>query len=191
MKKTWLLGTLVAALAAGSAQAGVLPLQDATITASYNGAGAGMLGLDHGFADEAGSNVTAIDPTETGGVEFLTADYLFGFDFSNTGLLTVYNNGAIPTGAYSMRFDFGASLAAPIASMALLDHSAIGGTPLLSIVDAHTLGLDLSNVSWNADFASFTAQIGLDSPASLPEPGGAALLLTGLAGLALSRRRSR
>lgn len=44
------------------AQASALPLQNAVITASYNKGASGMLGLDHGFADEAGSNTTTLDP---------------------------------------------------------------------------------------------------------------------------------
>lgn len=55
-------------------------LEDAVITASYQGAPAGMLGLDHLFEAEPGSNVSRLDPLD-GGVEFLTGDYLFAIDF--------------------------------------------------------------------------------------------------------------
>ena len=191
MKTIIMMGTLAAALAAGYAQAG--PLEAATITASYTGHSTGqsngMLGLDQLYAEVAGSNVSALDPLDTGEVEFLSADYLFGFDFSHAGLLTVYSNGPVPTGDYSARFDFGATLPAAITAFTLVDGSAIGALPALSVIDAHTIGLDLSSLSWSGDFASFTSQITLEAPSAVPEPAGVALLLTGLAGVALSRRR--
>jgi hypothetical protein len=59
--KALALAAVGTALATGSAQATVLPLQGATITATYNGDAAGMLGLDHGFASEPGSNTSALD----------------------------------------------------------------------------------------------------------------------------------
>jgi hypothetical protein len=194
MKKTIVLGTLAAALAAGYAQAGVVgatPLQAATITASYTGQANGMLGLDAGFAPVAGSDTTGLDPLDSGEVEFLSGDFLFGFDFSHAGLLTVFSNGPVPSGAYSARFDFGATLPAAITAFTLLDNSAIGGLPQLSLIDGHTIGLDLSGLTWNGDFASFSAGISFDAPAEVPEPAGAALLLTGLAGAALARQRKR
>lgn len=194
MKKTIAMGTLAAALAAGYAQAAPIsttPLQSATITASYNGQAAGILGLDQLYAPVPGSNITAIDARDSGEVEFLSGDYLFGFDFSHAGLLTVYSNGPVPSGAYSARFDFGATLPAAITAFALLDNSAIGGLPTLEIIDGHTIGLDLSSLTWSGDYASFTSRIGFDAPAVVPEPAGVALLLTGLAGVALARRRKQ
>lgn len=191
MKTIIVMGTLAAALAAGYAQAGVVsstPLQAATITASYSGQQDGMLGLDQGFAQVDGANISGLDPLDSGEIEFLSGDYLFGFDFSHAGLLTVYSNGPAPSGAYSARFDFGATLPGAITSFSLLDHSAIGGLPLLSLIDAHTIGLDFSALSWNGDFASFTSRIGFEAPAEVPEPAGPALLLGALAGMALVRR---
>ena len=184
-----LLGTLAAALAfAGQAQGAPLPLQNAIITASYNGQASGMLGLDHGFADEPGSNVTALDPTGTGGVEFLTGDYKFGFDFSDTGLLTVMANGFIDAGSYLLRFDFGDSLALPLTGLSL-QGGDIGGIPGLTLIDSHTIGLDLSGVSWRNEFSSFNVQIDAAVAADVPEPAAIPLLLAGLAGAALARRR--
>jgi hypothetical protein len=192
MKKTMLLGTLAAVLAASQASAGPIgsaqssTLQGATITASYN-AGA-VLGADHGYAAEAGSGTTALDSAPDA-LEFLSGDYLFGFDFTDDGTLTVYANDTIAPGNYRFRFDFGSTLAAPLAAFTLLDASAIGGMPLLTVLDSHTIGLDLSSITWNSSFAAFTTQIALVDATDIPEPGAGALVLTGLMGVALTRRR--
>ena len=174
----------LATLSAASAHAAPLPLQNASITATYNGAAAGMLGLDHWFAAEPGSNTTTLDPTDSG-VEFFTADFLFGIDFAASGALTVIANSAVAPGAYSMRFDFGSSLTNPISAFTWAGSSGASGVPGLSIVDSHTIALDLSNVDWS-EFGSVTAQVG--ASAAVPEPGAPAIMFAGLAGLALVRR---
>lgn len=187
MKIKNLMGTLAAALlTAGPVQALPTSLHDTTITASYNGDPAGMLGLDHGYQLEAGSNVTAI---AAGDIEFITADFRFLFDFTENGGLTVYNNSdsPLPAGPYAMRFRFGPSLAMPLTGMSLLDASAISGQPVVTVEDANTFTLDLSALQWNGQFGMFTAQ--LDSTV-VPEPGSAALLLMG-AGAAMLARRQR
>lgn len=184
MKTTTILTALAFALAcAGSANATPLTLENASITATYNGTADGMLGLDHGFAQEAGSNTSTLDPND-GGVEFLTSDFLFGIDFGADGALTVIANGTVPSGAYSMTFDFGNSLALPISAFALTGASGANGLPGLSILDAHTIALDLGALSWD-EFGSFTARI---ATAEVPEPAAPALVLAALAGLALARR---
>jgi hypothetical protein len=188
MKTTTILETLVlAALATGQAQAAPLSLQDARITATYNGSAADVLGLDHLFAQEPGSNTSTLDPTNSG-VEFLTADFLFGFDFGADGTLVIYDNMPVPAGDYKLTFDFGATLPAAITRFTLLDGSAVDGVPGLSVVDGHTIGVDLSGLAWHGDFGSITARIGA---ADVPEPAAPALLLAGAAGLAFSRRARR
>ena len=190
MKTTTILETLVvAALATGQAQAAPLSLQDATITATYNGSAADVLGLDHLFAQEPGSNTSTLDPTNSG-VEFLTADFLFGFDFGADGTLVIYDNMPVPAGDYKLTFDFGATLPAAITSFTLLDGSAADGVPGLRVIDGHTIAVDLGGLAWHGDYGSITAQIGAaDSSTSVPEPAVPALLLAGAAGLAFSRRR--
>ncbi|HEX7985449.1 MAG TPA: VPLPA-CTERM sorting domain-containing protein [Duganella sp.] len=179
------------ALAAGAAHAAADPLHNAIITASYNGQPGGMLGADHLFADEAGSNVSALDPIEPG-AEFLTRDYLLAFDFAPDGRLTIFNNGALPAGAYSASFDFGATLAAPITGFSVLDAGATSGTPVLSIVNDHTISIDLTDVAWNGDFSAITTAITLQGPvAPVPEPAAAWMMLAGLAGIGMLARRRR
>jgi hypothetical protein len=188
MKTTTILETLVlAALATGQAQAAPLSLQDARITATYNGSAADVLGLDHLFAQEPGSNTSTLDPTNSG-VEFLTADFLFGFDFGADGTLVIYDNMPVPAGDYRLTFDFGATLPAAITRFTLLDGSAVDGVPGLSVVDGHTIGVDLGGLAWHGDFGSITARIGA---ADVPEPAAPALLLAGAAGLAFGRRARR
>jgi hypothetical protein len=176
------LATLAAA--AGAAHASPLSFEDAVIRASYQGAPAGMLGLDHQFADEPGSNVTRLDPLDSG-VEFLTGDYLFGIDFSKTGALTVFANAPVTAGAYAMRFDFGSSLTSPIGAFTFVGANGASGVPGLAIVDAHTISLDLSKLEWS-EFGSFTAQIG--AAGEVPEPASAILALAGLAAMAGAAR---
>jgi len=190
MKTTTILETLVAlALAAGQAQAAPLSLHDASITATYNGSAADVLGLDHLFVQEPGSNTSTLDPTNSG-VEFLTADALFAFDFADDGKLTIYENMPIPAGDYQLTFDFDATLPAAIASFTLLDGSAVDGVPGLSVIDGHTIGLDLSSLAWHGDYLSITTQIGA-ADTNVPEPAAPALLLAGACGLALGRKRGR
>jgi hypothetical protein len=191
MKTITILETLVvAALAANQAHAAPISLDNASITARYQGTAEGMLGLDHGFQPEAGSNTTALDPSDSG-VEFLTSDYLFGFDFSTTGLLTIYNNMPAPSGGdYTVSFDFGSTLAAPITSFTLVDGSMVSGVPGLSILNSHSVALDLSQLTWNGDFGTISARIGTTT-ADVPEPANPALMLAGVAALAMSRRKRR
>jgi hypothetical protein len=197
MKKI-IMETLVmaAALATGQAYAAPISLDNATVTATYRGSADSILGLDHGFQAEPGTNTSKVYAPGAG-VEFLTSDYLFGFDFAEDGLLTVYNNMPLPERSggdpgYTFSFDFGSTLPAPIGSFTLVDGSMVGGLPGLRVVDGHSIALDLGSLTWNGDFASFTAQIGAADPASnVPEPASLALLVAGAAGLAAASRRTR
>lgn len=185
MKTKKILETLVlAALCSGTAYAAPISLLNASISASYNSAASGMLGIDFLAGDSAVQNVNGI----VDGAEFLTSDFQFGFDFSNAGALTVFANGPVAAGAYTMRFDFGNSLASAITGFALVDGSAIGGVPNLKVIDGHTIELVLSNVTWSSDFAAMTTQLSTSAATALPEPGSSAIVLAGIAGLALARR---
>jgi hypothetical protein len=193
MKTKKILETLVLAAALTATQAGAAPvsLQGSTITGTYNGSADGMLGLDHAFAAEPGSNTTAIDPyDQLFNNEFLTSDYRFAFDFTTTGQLVITLNldpADLPAGDYRMHFDFGTSLTQRIASFTLLDTSGIDSLPVLSVVNDHTIAIDLSPVTWNSAFGAFSAQLG--DAAAVPEPGSIGLMLAGMAGLAMRRRR--
>jgi len=171
------------ALGQGGVHAAPLMLQDASITATYNGSADGMLGLDHGFAAGPGANTTKLDPTDTG-VEFFTSDFLFGIDFSADGLLTVIANYAVAPGAYSMRFDLGSAL--PVTAFTLTGASGVTGIPGLSIIDSHTIALDLSGVDWS-EFGALSARLETGTAVAVPEPGAPAILMGGLAVLALVR----
>ena len=137
------------------------------------------------------SNVSGLDPIEPG-AEFLTSDFLLGFDFAPDGRLTIFSNGALPAGAYSATFDFGGTLAAPIVGFSVLDAGVTTGMPVLNIVNAHTISIDLSDVTWNGDFSALTTGITLQGPvAAVPEPATAWMMMAGLAGIGMLARRRR
>jgi len=182
LKTNYLLQALaLVALGQGGVHAAPLMLQDASITATYNGAADGMLGLDHGFVAGPGANTSKLDPTDTG-VEFFTSDFLFGIDFSTDGLVTVIANYAVAPGAYSMRFDFGGAL--PVTAFTWTGASGVTGIPGLSIIDSHTIALDLSGVDWS-EFGALSARLETGTAVTVPEPAAPAILLGGLAALAL------
>jgi hypothetical protein len=178
------------ALAVGAAHAAADPLQNAIITASYNGAASAMLGLDHGFADEAGSNVSALDVNNPS-TEFLTSDWTLAFDFAPDGHLTIYNNGTVDAGQHVASFDFGSTLGAAITGFSVTDSGVTDGTPVLTIVNSHTISIDLTNVVWNGDFSALETAIVLSAVQAVPEPATYAMLLAGLASIGLATRRRK
>ena len=113
---------------------------------------------------------------------------MFGFDFSTTGLLTVYNNLPASSNAdYRLTFEFGSGLADAITSFTLVDGSGlVSGVPGLTILGDHSIGLDLTALTWTDGFGQFSAQLGTTD---MPEPASAALVLAGAAGLAAARRK--
>jgi opacity protein-like surface antigen len=168
-------------LAAGAAQAAD-PLQNAVIHASYSAGSVLSLGDDY-----AGGSVSGLDPFNVS-AEFFTADALFGFDFSADGHLTIYNNAAIPAGSYIASFDFGATLGAAIADFRVVDAGVTGGAPVLTIVNDHTISIDLSAVEWNGDFNPLVTAVTLQA---VPEPATAWMLAAGLLGLGAALRTRR
>lgn len=170
-------------LAAGAAQAND-PLQNAVINASYS-AGP-VLGLGDNYA---GGSVSGLDPFNVS-AEFFTADALFGFDFGADGSLTIFNNLPIPAGSYVASFDFGATLGAAIADFRVVDAGVTSGVPVLTVVNDHTISIDLSAVEWNGDFSPLVTAVTLQA---VPEPATAWMLAIGLLGLGggmRARRRS-
>lgn len=72
------------------------------------------------------------------------------------------------------------------ASIASFTSSDLGG--ILSVIDAQTVSLDLSGISWAGLYATFTAQIGFAPVVTVPEPAVLPLLALALLGLQLARR---
>lgn len=192
MKKKMILETLAAALfAVGQAHAAPVSLDNATITATYQGSGDNILGF---YGSSSGpANVSKIDGTDQ--VEFMTTDALFGFDFSSTGLVSIYANmPPDPTAQYTFTFDFGNTLSAPITGFTLVDGSVVDQLPGLSVgSDKHSIAIDLSALTWaDPNYLPVTARLSSGpAPSNVPEPASLALALGGAAALRLSRRTRR
>jgi len=183
MKTPKTLAVLAAALLAGTAaQADGLP-PGMLITGHVSGASSTLLGLDHGFADEPGSNTTALAAAD---LEFMTDDFAVAVDFFSDGHIEVWNNSGAASlaGSYTLTFEF-AGLGQAVGSFAALDVSSLnGGNVSFQVLSPNSVSLSFTNLSFSGEFGSFKAQIGV-----VPEPASAALLGAGLGLLALRRAR--
>lgn len=169
----------VSAHAADTLPAGIL------ITGQVSGAATQLLGLDHLFADEPGSNTTALSAAE---IEFISADAALQVDFFTDGRIQVWNNTGDTTlaGSYTLTFSF-AGLSQPLAAFAPLDTTSLnGGSYSLTLTAPDTVSLTLNNLSFSSDYGSFTTQV---TAAVVPEPASLALFGAGLGLLALRRTR--
>lgn len=172
-------------LAQTSLQAHAASLPAGTlITGTVSGASGTLLGLDHLFADEPGTNTTALAAAD---LEFITADAALAIDFFADGRVQVWNNTGTTTlpGNYTLSFSF-AGLAQPLTAFTPLDTSQLtGGSFSLQLTSPTTLSLTLSNVSFTTEFGSLTAQVA----SAVPEPASLALMGAGLGLIALRRVR--
>lgn len=178
MQKT--LAVLAAAwLAATAAQAADKLPAGTLITGQVSGASTALLGLDHGFADEAGSNTTALAAND---LEFMTGDFNVAVDFFTDGRVQVWNNSgtALLPGSYTLSFDFGAGPA--ITGFAPLGVNGVS----LQLLGQRSVAISFNNLDFGDGFGSFTAQLNVSA---VPEPASFALLGAGLGLLALRRTR--
>ncbi len=185
MKTFKTLAVVAAAWLSASAWAATSLPAGTLITGTVSGASTTLLGLDHGFADETGSNITALAAAD---LEFLTGDAAVGIDFFSDGHIQIWNNTGLASlaGSYNFTFSF-AGLSQPLASFTTLDMSGVtGGSVSLQFVDPHTVSLTLNNVNFASEFGSFTTQLAVTA---VPEPASLVLFVAGLGAVTLRRMR--
>ncbi|MDR7335899.1 PEP-CTERM sorting domain-containing protein [Roseateles asaccharophilus] len=190
MQRFIIAAALVAALAAGGAAHAADKLPAGTvITGQVSGVTATLLGLDHDFADEAGSHVTTLAAAD---LEFLSGDAAVGIDFFTNGEVQVWNNsGALSLpGQYQFTFSF-AGLASPLASFQPLDVTGMtGGTLSLQVLSDNSIRLTLTDAQFATEFGQVSAQLNVSA---VPESGTLLMMAAGLglvAGLRRARRRA-
>jgi hypothetical protein len=178
------LAVAAAAWLAASAHAAD-PLPAGTlITGQVSGASTLLLGLDHLFADEPGTDTTALAAAD---VEFITPDGALAVDFFTDGRVQVWNNTGATSlpGNYTLSFGF-AGLTQPLTTFAPLDTAQLaGGSLSVQLTGPTTLSLTLSQVRFTTEFGSITAQVAT----AVPEPASLALFGAGLGLIALRRAR--
>jgi hypothetical protein len=175
--------TLLAAalLSSGAASAAALLTTGLPVTATLDGSAAGLLGLDHGYQPEPGSNTTALTDAD---VEFIAADYSFMLDLGSDGLLRFYDNSGTGqlAGQHVVQLDF-ADLGLNLGGASVVA-GLVGGQVDFERLGPQSLRIHLQDVQFDAAFGSFDAQLAN----ALPEPSTTALLALALLGLGLRRR---
>jgi hypothetical protein len=185
MKNKMLLGTVLVGMLSMGQAFSATSLTNAQIAATYNGDSGAIYGSDFLLGNSAIQNITKLDLLDP---EFITADSLFQIDFSTTGLVTFTFDHAANVPLSTFTFDFGTSLGSNvIASFTAADVSGVtAGSPILSVLNGHTITADLGSVTGDSTLYSFTAQI-----AAVPEPMTPAMLIAGLGTLGLIARKRK
>jgi len=181
--KTLLCAAALCAAALSANAADTLPA-GTLITGTLSGASTSLLGLDHEFAAEPGSNITALSGTE---LEYISADFALAIDLISDGGLLIYgntDNGALP-GNYVLSFSF-AALPSALISFALVDTShVLSGSVSAQLLSGNSIQITLNNVVLDSPFST----IGAQAVSAVPEPASWALIAAGLGIFALRSQR--